>query len=893
MSRRAPIGVLLAAAVLLPALVPAGARATEFTVNATGDHAADGCDPAPGDCTVRDAIAAANADPGPDTITVPAGTYALSAGALGITAPVTISGPTTAEPTATIDAANKDRLFDVSATAGAVTISHLRVTRGQTNDLLGGSGLIQRGGTVTLDHAVFNALSNNHSGGALLLLSGTLNLTDTEVRDTHAFRGGGLHIAGGTANVDRTLWLDNDGSTGGGGAIYNAGGTLTVTNSTLAANTANSGRGGAIYAESSTALRNVTFEANSASGSGGGGSAVWAAATTTTSNVLFGTSAYQDNCGGSALTERGGSIDTGTSCGLATGASERTVLLGPLVRGGGSARSLLPWSGSAGIDAGDNVQCMPVDQRRSVRPRSAQDPCDVGAVEGSAGTPPPPPLLAGGAQRNTTETSVLLDGTIDRHGLPTTYVVEYGLTTAYGSTSRFGGSVPFGSGSGPQPVSDYVDELMPRTTYHYRFRATSAGGTTTGEDRTFTTLGPPPQVTTRPASGVTATGATLNGTINPSGDETTYWFEYGPTTAYGRSTLPASAGAGSIEQAASAIVSGLDPGTTQHFRLMADHESSGAPVAGEDRTFTTLGPPQVTTRPASGITATGATLNGTINPSGDETTYWFEYGPTTAYGSSTLPASAGAGSIEQAASAVVSGLDPGTTQHFRLVADNESSGAPVAGEDLTFTTATLPEPAPAPILIPTVTVAPLPSAAAQPPPPPAPTPRYGETVVVKPVSGKVLVRRPGSNDFVELDATDGIPDGSTIDAKRGVVELTSVSKTGQRETARFRDGIFTVTQSGATTDLTLTEPLAPCRKAGAAAKQKPKTRKLWGDGRGSFRTVGKYSAATVRGTEWLVQDSCTGTLTRVTQGAVAVRDNAKRKTIVLRAGKRYLARPRR
>ena len=507
-------------------------------------------------------------------------------------------------------------------------------------------------------------------------------MTDTEVRDTHAYRGGGLHIAGGTANVDRTLWLDNDGSTGGGGAIYNAGGTLTVTNSTFAANTANSGRGGAIYAASSTTLRNVTFEANSASGSGGGGSAVWAAATTTTSNVLFGNSAYQDNCGGSALTEQGGSIDTGTSCGLAAGASGRTVLLGPLVRGGGSARSLLPWSGSAGIDAGDNAQCTPVDQRGTVRPRSAQDPCDVGAVEGSAGTPPPPPLLAGGAQRDTTETSVLLDGTIDRHGLPTTYVVEYGLTTAYGSTSRFGGSVPFGSGSGPQPVTDYVDELMPRTTYHYRFRATSAGGTTTGEDRTFTTLGPPPQVTTRPASGVTETGATLNGTINPSGDDTTYWFEYGPTTAYG---------------------------------------------------------------------------------------------------SSTPPASAGAGSIEQAVSAVVSGLDPGTTQHFRLVAVNEFSGAPVAGEDLTFTTATPPEPTPAPI--PTVTDTPLPSAAAQPPPPPAPTPSYGETVVVKPVSGKVLVRRPGSNDFVELDATDGIPDGSTIDAKRGVVELTSVSKTGQR-----RDG---------------------------------------------------------------------------------------------------------
>ena len=50
--------------------------------------------------------------------------------------------------------------------------------------------------------------------------------------------------------------------------------------------------------------------------------------------------------------------------------------------------------------------------------------------------------------------------------------------------------------------------------------------------------------------------------------------------------------------------------------------------------------------------------------------------------------------------------------------------------------------------------------------------------------------------------------------------------------------------------------------------------------------------ATVRGTKWLVQDSCAGTLTRVTKGAVTVRDNVKHTTVVVRAGKRYLARPR-
>jgi hypothetical protein len=131
------------------------------------------------------------------------------------------------------------------------------------------------------------------------------------------------------------------------------------------------------------------------------------------------------------------------------------------------------------------------------------------------------------------------------------------------------------------------------------------------------------------------------------------------------------------------------------------------------------------------------------------------------------------------------------------------------------------------------------------------------------------------------------------------VQLTSQQKVGGKlQTATFFAGIFKLTQTKKTTDLTLNEPLAPCRSrahasAAAAKKKKPKTRKLWGSGHGSFRTRGTYSAATVRGTKWLVQDSCAGTLTRVAQGVVSVRDNVRHKTITLRAGKHYLARPRR
>ena len=135
--------------------------------------------------------------------------------------------------------------------------------------------------------------------------------------------------------------------------------------------------------------------------------------------------------------------------------------------------------------------------------------------------------------------------------------------------------------------------------------------------------------------------------------------------------------------------------------------------------------------------------------------------------------------------------------------------------------------------------------------------------------------------------------GSTIDTKKGVVELTSLASSGgPPQTAKIFDGIFRVSQRGSVTELTLTEPLAPCGRRATAAQSKPKSRKLWGDGKGKFRTKGRYSAATVRGTKWLVQDTCAGTLTRVTQGAVTVRDDVRKRTIVLRKGKRYLARPR-
>jgi hypothetical protein len=92
-------------------------------------------------------------------------------------------------------------------------------------------------------------------------------------------------------------------------------------------------------------------------------------------------------------------------------------------------------------------------------------------------------------------------------------------------------------------------------------------------------------------------------------------------------------------------------------------------------------------------------------------------------------------------------------------------------------------------------------------------------------------------------------------------------------------------------------PLKGARAAVAAAKKKkgPKSvlGKLWGNGKGKFRTSGKYSSATVRGTIWLVEDRCDGTLTKVSRGTVSVRDIKRRKTVIVKAGHSYLARAQR
>jgi hypothetical protein len=294
------------------------------------------------------------------------------------------------------------------------------------------------------------------------------------------------------------------------------------------------------------------------------------------------------------------------------------------------------------------------------------------------------PSASTGPVTGSGQTSATVTGTVNPNGLATTWHFEYGKTTSYGSAT---GAVNAGTGTTATGVSSTINGLTPGTSYHYRLVATNSSGTTEGADAVLTTSGAPaPDVVTGGASSLSATGATLNGSVNPNGRTTSWHFEYGTSTGYGSSTATQSAGAGTAAVNASAAVSGLTTGRTYHFRLVAT--SDGGTTHGADQTFRPEAPPGVSTSAASSVSTASAKLNGRVNPNGQSTTWHFDYGTTTSYGSATAGRSAGSGTGTANVSVTVLGLTPGVTYHFRIVAVS-ASGTSV-GADQSFTTTGAP-----------------------------------------------------------------------------------------------------------------------------------------------------------------------------------------------------------
>jgi hypothetical protein len=239
-----------------------------------------------------------------------------------------------------------------------------------------------------------------------------------------------------------------------------------------------------------------------------------------------------------------------------------------------------------------------------------------------------------------------------------------------------------------QKVSTDASGLEPGTTYTFCLVAyNEVGEETDGSLQTFTTGVSQPVVDSEYSSGVGSSTATLYAQVNPEKQLTSCLrFEYGETEAYGNSTqcTEGSLGEGFGDQTASTNLAKLKVGTTYHFRVVVENKSSPAGgTYGPDQTFATL--PLVEGGSFSGVGSGSATLSANINVYGVPVSYFFEYGTTSAYGSSTSVDNTGAVEGATAVTATIEGLPSGTEYHFRIVASN-ANGEIVKGADGVFKT---------------------------------------------------------------------------------------------------------------------------------------------------------------------------------------------------------------
>jgi DNA-binding beta-propeller fold protein YncE len=203
----------------------------------------------------------------------------------------------------------------------------------------------------------------------------------------------------------------------------------------------------------------------------------------------------------------------------------------------------------------------------------------------------------------------------------------------------------------------------------------------------------PPTVTIDPATSVTSTSASLSGAVTPNGSPNVGWrFETSTDDAnWTPVAADQDAGNGNSPVPVSQDLTGLVPNTTYFVRLAATRPFNAQTNSSETQLTTTAIPPDVTTTTANDIAPDHATLDGLVNPNNSPTTYYFQYGPTTAYGASVPATQDGDAGSADALGIVMqrlSALQPGTTYHYRLVATNQAGT--IHGTDQTFTTTTPP-----------------------------------------------------------------------------------------------------------------------------------------------------------------------------------------------------------
>jgi CSLREA domain-containing protein len=281
------------ALILALVFLPASPFATTFPVTKTADTDDGSCDP---DCSLREAIEAANANPGADNVPVPAGTYLLNLGQLVVSDDVAITG--TGQANTIIDGKASNRVFEIQSEVVA-DISGVTIQNGYA--VFRGGGIYNKGGDLTLTSSTVSGNYAFYYAGGISSW-GYLTLIDSAVSENTSF----MYNAGGIENSgDLTLTnstVSGNSTYGYGGGIYTGGNDLTLTNSTVSGNTA--GHGGGIFIRGGY----LTLTSSAVSGNTGGGIRnVLGYVTLTSSTVSGNTGAIR----GGGIFNRGNSLGGG------------------------------------------------------------------------------------------------------------------------------------------------------------------------------------------------------------------------------------------------------------------------------------------------------------------------------------------------------------------------------------------------------------------------------------------------------------------------------------------------------------------------------------------------------------------------------------------------------